>query len=882
VRHSTSLVRRGASAFVILLLFVVAVAVRSNAQASTQGQWTAVSNWPTRAVHATLLPDGRVFFVSYYDESLHPNIWDPVSNTFTATAASPYRLFCAGHTTLADGRVFIAGGHIADYTGYAHAVIFDPATNGFTSLPDMNTGRWYPTTTTLPNGDVLVVSGDINSNTNVDALPQIFQFSTKTWRNLTTAQLSLALYPNMLVAPNGKVFNAGPSRQTRYLNTSGTGSWSNVAVLNFSGFRDYGPAVMYSPGKVAVIGGADPPTATAEIIDLNAATPAWKFTSSMHFPRRQHNAVILPDGKVFIVGGSKANGFDTSTSPVLPTEMWDPATGQFTVMASIAVYRGYHSTALLLADGRVLSAGGNVGGPNAQIFSPPYLFAGARPRIASAPVSAGYGQTIFIGTPDVASINKVTLLREASVTHTNSMSQGFQTLSFTKTSTGLNVTMPANANLATPGYYMLFILNGSGVPSVGSIVQISATAAAVGTVTGKVTNTAGAPISGASVSSGGNGAITGSDGGYTLQLPGGTATLTAALAGYQNASESVTVTAGQSTQAPTLQIQPTNPGNVTGSVVNSSGTGLSGASVSAAGLSTTSAADGSYALNSLPAGQTTIAASLTGFQSGSTSVTVVAAATTAAPAITLVSGSGSITGSVKNTSGGAIVGASVGFGGGTATTDANGNYTLTGVPVGTVQLVVSASGFQSATQSVTVSGGNTSTANFTLAAGSAATGTVTGKITNASSGAIVSAATVSWSGGSTTTNTSGIYTLTNVTAGTQNITAVKTGYLSRTLAVGVTGGATSTLNIPIATAGKISVKVVTSGGAVVSGATVTIKGGVIATTVSGSSGSTGLFTTNWIPVGTYTVTVAKSGFATQTKTTTVSSGVTTSLTFTGF
>lgn len=881
MRHSTSLALRGASAFVILLLFVVAVAVRSNAQASTQGQWSAVATWPTRAVHATLMPDGRVFFVSYYDESLHPNIWDPVSNTFTATAASSFRLFCAGHTTLADGRVFIAGGHIADFTGYPHAVIFDPATNGFTSLPDMNTGRWYPTVTTLPNGDVLVVSGDINANTNVDTLPQVFQFATKTWRNLTTAQLSMPLYPNMLVAPNGKVFDAGPSRQTRYLNTAGTGSWSNVAVMNFTGSRDYGPAVLYAPGKVLDVGGSDPPTATAEIIDLNATTPAWKFTSSMHFPRRQHNAVILPDGKVFIVGGSKAGGFDTSTSPVLPTEMWDPATGQFTVMASIAVYRGYHSTALLLADGRVLSAGGNVGGPNAQIFSPPYLFAGTRPTIASAPTSAGYGQTVFVGTSNAASITKVTLLREASVTHTNSMSQSFQSLSFTTTSTGLNVTMPANANIAPPGYYLLFILNGSGVPSVASIIQVSSTAASFGTVTGKVTNTAGAPISGASVSSGGNGAITGSDGIYTLQLPGGTATITAALGGYQNASESVTVTTGQTTQAATLQIQPVSPGNVTGSIVNSSGTGLSGASVSAAGLSSTSAADGSYTLSNLPAGQTTIQASLTGFQSGSASVTVVAATTTTAPAITLVSGSGSITGSVKSTAGTAIAGASVGFGGGTATTDANGNYTLTGVPVGTVQLVASASGFQSSTQSVTVTGGNTSTANFTLAAG-AATGTVTGKITNASSGAIIASATVSWSGGSTTTNTSGIYTLTNVTAGTQNITAVKTGYLSRTLAVGVTGGATSTLNIPIATAGKISVKVVTSGGAVVSGATVTIKGGVVATTVSGSSASTGLFTTNWIPVGTYTVTVAKSGFATQTKTTTVSSGVTTSLTFTGF
>jgi len=881
VGHSSSLARRGASAFVLLLLFVVAVAVRSNAQASTQGQWSAVANWPTRAVHATLLPDGRVFFVSYYDESLHPNIWDPVSNAFTATAASSYRLFCAGHTTLADGRVFIAGGHIADYTGYPHAVIFDPATNGFTSLPDMNTGRWYPTTTTLPNGDVLVVSGDINANTNVDALPQVFQFATKTWRNLTTAQLSQPLYPNMLVAPNGKVFNAGPARQSRYLNTAGTGSWSNVAVLNFGGVRDYGPAVMYDVGKVLDVGGSNPPTATSEIIDLNATTPAWKFTGSMHFPRRQHNAVILPDGKVFIVGGSSASGFDTSTSPVLPTEMWDPATGQFTVMASIAVYRGYHSTALLLADGRVLSAGGNLGGPNAQLFSPPYLFAGTRPSIASAPVSAGYGQTVFIGTPDASSITKVTLLREASVTHTNSMSQSFQSLSFTATSTGLNVTMPANANIAPPGYYMLFVLNGSGVPSTASIIQMSATAASVGTVTGKVTNTAGAPISGASVSLGGNGAITGSDGGYTLQVPGGTSTVTAALAGYQSASESVTVTAGQSTQAATLQIQPINPGNVTGTVVDGNGQPLSGATVSAAGLTTSTAADGSYALNNLPAGSTTINASLTGFQSGSTTVTVVAATTTAAPAITLVYGSGSITGSVKTTAGAAIAGASVGFGGGTATTDANGNYTLTGVPVGTVQLVASASGFQSVTQSVTVNGGATSTANFTLSAAPAG-GTVTGKITNASSGAIVTGTTVSWSGGSTTSNTSGIYTLTNVTAGTQNITASKTGYLPRTLAVGVTGGATSTLNIPIATAGKISVKVVTSGGTAVSGATITIKGGVIATTVSGSSSSTGIFTTNWIPVGTYTVTVSKSGFATQTKSTTVSSGVTTSLTFSGF
>ncbi len=270
-----------------------------------------------------------------------------------------------------------------------------------------------------------------------------------------------------------------------------------------------GPAVLYSPGKVAFFGGSDPPTATAETIDLNATTPAWKFTASMHFPRRQHNAVILPDGKVFIVGGSKAGGFVFNVTGAAHRNV-APGHGTIYRDGQHRCLSWLYSTALLLADGRVLSAGGNVGGPNAQLFSPPYLFAGSRPSITSAPTSAGYGQTVFVGTPNASSITKVTLLREASVTDTNSMSQSFQSLSFTTTSTGLNVTLPANANIAPPGYYLLFILNGSGVPSVASIIQMSTTASSVGTVIGKVTNTTGAPISGASVSSGGNGAITGS------------------------------------------------------------------------------------------------------------------------------------------------------------------------------------------------------------------------------------------------------------------------------------------------------------------------------------------------------------------------------------
>ena len=880
MRYSCTLARRGALA-TVLLLYVLAGAVRCNAQATTQGQWSDVATWPTRAVHTTLLPDGRVFFVSYYTESLQPHIWDPGSNTFTTTAASTHALFCAGHTTLADGRVLIAGGHIADYVGYPNVVIYDPATNVFTSAPNMNEGRWYPTVTTLPNGDVLVVSGDVNSNTNVDPLPQVLQLSTNTWRNLTSAQLALALYPNMLVAPNGQVFEAGPSKQSRYLSTAGLGAWSNVALHIFPASRDYGPAMMYESGKVLVIGGADPPTATAETIDLNAAAPAWKSTGSMHSARRQHNAVILPDGKVLVVGGSSAAGFDTSTSPVFPTEMWDPATGVFTTMASIAEYRGYHSTALLLPDGRVLSAGGNVGGPNAQLFSPPYLFQGARPTISSAPTGAGYGQNVFINTPDAADITQVTWLRAGSTTHTNDMSQRFMHLTFTKTSTGLNVTMPANANLAPPGFYLLFILNSAGVPSVGSMVQMSSAPINTGNVTGKVTNTAGAPVQGVSVTSGGNGSVTGADGAYTLQAAAGSAVVTAALGGYQSASTTVTVTAGESTAAPTLVITPLNPGNITGQVVNSASVGLAGATVVAKGVSAVTAANGTYTLSNVPAGATAVTAALTGFQTGSANVTVVAAVTTTAPVITLASGSGTISGTVKTSAGAAIAGASVGFGGGTTTTSAAGAYTLTGVPTGTVQLVASATGFQSVTQSVVVNGGAVTTSNFTLPA-AGATGTVTGKITNVSNGGVLAGATVTWSGGTATTNASGIYTLSNVTAGSQSITANKTGFLARSGTVNVTAGATATLNLQLATAGKITVKVVSPSGAVVSGASVTIKGGIIANTVTGATSTAGTFTTAFIPVGSYTVTVSKTGHTTQTKTVTVASGATSTVTFTGF
>jgi hypothetical protein len=412
----------------------------------------------------------------------NPTLWDPSTGTNTPLAKAGANIFCSGHAFLPDGTLLVAGGHISDYVGIPNTSKYDPFSGSWTRLPDMNNGRWYPTNTTLATGDVLVTSGWIDTQTGVNVEPQVWQTATSSWRNLTAAHLALPFYPFMFVAPNGKVFCAGPSQTSRYLDPSGSGAWSVVANSNY-GVRNWGSAVMYDTGKILLVGGSPcipypgtscttTPTATAEIIDLTAANPSWQYTAPMAGPRKLHNATLLPDGKVLVTGGSRGSE-DPNTKPTNPayeSELWDPATGTWTTVASIATIRTYHSVALLLPDGRVLSAGGTWGGipgtqgtaPSAEVYSPPYLFNGSRPTIASAPANIPYGQSFFVGTPDATNISKVTLLALPSVTHSFNMSQRIIRPSFSLATGGLNVTAPSNANLAPPGYYMLFILNGRG------------------------------------------------------------------------------------------------------------------------------------------------------------------------------------------------------------------------------------------------------------------------------------------------------------------------------------------------------------------------------------------------------------------------------------
>jgi len=434
------------------------------------GQWSTVYPAPIVQLHVSLLTDGRALTWGRYGD---PQVWDPATGTFTAVPA-PSWLFCAGHGFLADGRLFVTGGHITDDHGTPNTNVFDVATGSWQAAPAMAQGRWYPSNTMLPDREVLTLGGRDESGTLV-TVPEVWDGAG--WRQLTTASLGLQYYPRMFVAPDGRVFYAGEERQTRYLDVTGTGRWTSGPLHVYDAWRDYGSAVMYETGKILYVGGADPPTNTAEIIDLNQPSPAWTYTGSMAFPRRHINATLLPTGDVLVTGGTSGSGFNNPVGGVHAAELWSPATGTWTTLASSAITRIYHSTALLLPDGRVLHTGSGDGGGspderNYEIYSPPYLFQGARPGITAAPASVSYGQTVFVQTPDGADIAKVTFIRLGSVTHALNQDARLVPLNFYPVSGGLSIAIPASGTTAPPGPYLLFLVNGNGVPSVGRIMLL--------------------------------------------------------------------------------------------------------------------------------------------------------------------------------------------------------------------------------------------------------------------------------------------------------------------------------------------------------------------------------------------------------------------------
>jgi len=459
------------------------------------GQWGPVVDWPVVGIHVALLPNGKVLAWDSVGDAAtetfpvhnftRATVYDPTTGVHTpATVDTGFNIFCAGFAHLFDGSLFVAGGNKnAQLEGIVQTHLFNPATNGWSRGPDMAAGRWYPSVTPLTNGEMLITEGGPDT-------PEVRR-TDGTLRLLSTASLNLPLYPWLDVAPDGRVFYSGPDQTLRKLDTAGGGSWQSFGQRDAIN-RSYGSHAVYDVGKTLVAGGGSSSN-TALVIDTNGATPQVSATSPMAFGRRQHNLTLLADGSVLATGGNSTGAsLIDMNGGVYNAERWDPATGQWTTLAAQAVTRQYHSTALLLPDGRVLSSGGGICGTcdqvgylakNAEVFTPPYLFKkdgsgqlAPRPEITGAPGTVGYGTSFQIATPNAASIQKVGLVRLGSQTHSVEMEQRYVPLSFTAGAGSLTATVPANMNTAVPGVYMLFVVDTGGVPSVSRMVQLDAAA----------------------------------------------------------------------------------------------------------------------------------------------------------------------------------------------------------------------------------------------------------------------------------------------------------------------------------------------------------------------------------------------------------------------
>jgi hypothetical protein len=474
------------------------------AQATTTDQWQILSySAPILPIHAALLRTGKIFF--FCGSGNDPNrlntpydsvVWDVNNGTFTHQVPpldsnnQPIDLFCAGHSFRSNGQLMVAGGTLRydPFYGSPSALMFDPITQQWVKKPSMNNGRWYPTLLTLGSGRILAVSG-LGIDGNLNKQPEIYSaFFANGW-NAFPITSALPSYPHLFLLSNGNIFYSGAQMggtgvTPRILTLPGTFTQSIaekvVPGLQDSGFGDQAASVLLPPvqdQKVMIIGGGSGNTATnrVNIVDLKPTNPTYVAAAPLNYARKHHSAVLLPDRTVFVCNGSKIH--EDTTQSMLPAEIYNPATNTWTVVARQNVPRVYHSVALLLPDGRVATAGGNpqrtVNELRLEIYSPAYM-SRSRPIIQSAPQTLSYGLQFTIQTPQAANIKWVSLIRPMATTHSCDTEQRLVDVPINfKNATSLNVTVTNNQNIAPPGWYMLFITDNNGTPSVATWTRIS-------------------------------------------------------------------------------------------------------------------------------------------------------------------------------------------------------------------------------------------------------------------------------------------------------------------------------------------------------------------------------------------------------------------------
>lgn len=476
-----------------------------------RGAWEAPLAWPVAPMHATLFPNGKLLThasrlanapgtdaPSDPHDSTRVDLADVATWSHTAIDHPSEELFAAGHARLSRGGLLALGGHAGRANdgrpfGRAQGSRFASAAAGWLPTATPLAARWGATALTLGEGSVLALGGAHAGGTPL--LPEVFDGFG--WRRLTTASTAGLFgagdprlddtFPMAHLLPDGRVLVAGWGTQMARLSLVGSGAFDLVAPRD-GVRRAWGASVAVSPTEVFVIGGVDgggqgaAASRSAVRIDVASGTPVASSLPPLLFPRADHDATLLADGKVLVTGGGTTHEEGANPRAVRVPELYDPANGRWEQLAAARGARGHRSTALLLPDARVWTGGGGCGpvcssATTAEVFQPPYLFAASgapavRPAITAAPTRIEYGQGFQVTLGSSAAVSRVTLVRLGSATHGVNTDQRCLTLAHNQAGNTLTVTAPAHGNLAPPGPYMLFVLSPTGVPSVAASLEL--------------------------------------------------------------------------------------------------------------------------------------------------------------------------------------------------------------------------------------------------------------------------------------------------------------------------------------------------------------------------------------------------------------------------